>query len=95
MKKPKRSAAMQDVLDKLEELQEQQAMEQPSFSAAWLGRNLNPPVSRQTVHGWRNVPEHYVEQVAVLLDLKKDKLRPDLAAIFAVPKERSSRKRAA
>lgn len=86
MKKPKRSDAMDAVLERLEEIER---------SAAWLGRSLTPPVSRQTVSDWFNVPEHYVRQVAKLVDAAPAAVRPDLAAIFAVSKERPSRKRAA
>lgn len=87
MRKPKRSDAMDAVLETLSQLQ-------PPGSAAWLGRSLKPPVSRQTVSDWFDVPEHYIQQVAKLIAVAPEVVRPDLAAIFA-PKERPSRKRAA
>lgn len=87
MKKSKRSAALRSVLETLDQMER---------SAAWLGRSLSPPVSRQTVSDWSDVPQHYVEQVARLLQSTPSSVRPDLAAIFAVPKEaKPSRKRAA
>lgn len=86
MKKPKRSEAMCDVLWHLE------AMER---SAAWLGRSLKPPVSRQTVSDWYNVPIHYIEQVSKLIELRQSHIRPDLATIFEPKPWKPSRKRAA
>ncbi len=80
---------MQGILKRLADMQPPE----PTYSAAWLGRSLDPPVSRQAVSDWRNVPEHYVEQVATLLGLEPADVRPDLAALFC-PKTKP-RKRAA
>lgn len=85
MKKPKRSEDMSIILELLESIER---------SAAWLGRNLDPPVSRQTVSDWYDVPVHYIEQVGKLLDIEPASVRPDLAEIFE-PKPKPSRKRAA
>ena len=68
-----RSAAMRRVLSKLKELKR---------SAAWLGRRMSPKVTRQTVSGWPDVPDHYVGQVAKLLELRPSEVRPDRAALY-------------
>jgi hypothetical protein len=68
-----RSAAMRRVLQKLRE---------EKRSAAWLGRRVSPKVTRQTVSGWPDVPDHYVSQIAKLLGLRPGDIRPDRAALY-------------
>jgi hypothetical protein len=65
---------MRRVLQKLKEMR---------HSAAWLGRRMSPKVTRQTVSGWPDVPDHYVGQVAKLLELCPREIRPDRAALYA------------
>lgn len=74
--RPKRSTAMLRVLARLEEKKR---------SRAWLGRHLTPPVTRQTVAGYPDIPDHYIAQVAKLLDLMPCQIRPDLAKLFHKP----------
>lgn len=51
-------------------------------SLEWLGAQLDPPVTRQAVHGWVDVPSEHVitvEQVIGLsLGLTRHEIRPDL-----------------
>jgi hypothetical protein len=51
-------------------------------SAAWLARNLDPPVSRQAIMTWHDVPIAYITQAAELLETTPERVRPDLARIF-------------
>lgn len=74
--KHKRSAAMRRVIARLEKMER---------SLAWLGGKLSPHVTRQTVSGWHDVPDHHVRQVAALLSLPPADVRPDLAALFDSP----------
>lgn len=60
-----------------------QALYDRGLSLAWLGQQLTPRVRRQTVSAWRQVPEHYIGQVAALMDVTTADVRPDLAALFA------------
>ncbi len=69
----KRSAAMQGVLDRLKLLNKSQG---------WLAAQLAPHVTRQSVSGWHDIPDHYISQVARLLDVEPATVRPDLAAHF-------------
>lgn len=78
----KRSPAMRKILKRLED---------DDRSSAWLGRQLNPSVTRQTVFQWSNIPDHYVEQVAELLKMEPCEVRPG----FCKPEDRDPRKRAA
>lgn len=65
-----RSPAMRKLLETLHQMERSQA---------WLGRQLDPPVSRQTISGyWRDVPEAYVEQVARAVLATPCSIRPDL-----------------
>ena len=65
-------------------------LKQMGHSAAWLGRHLKPPVRRQTICGWPDVPEHYIDQVARLLQAETAAIRPDLAALFQKPCKRAA-----
>lgn len=73
MRETKQSEAMLDLFDRLEEL---------GKSKAWLAFNLTPPVSRQAIATWRDVPLHYVLQVSKLLRVEPARVRPDVARIF-------------
>ena len=64
-------------------------LEQLGKSKNWLALSLDPPVSRQAVTTWHDVPIHYVEQVADLLKVDPARVRPDLARIFGVEPERA------
>lgn len=62
-------APMQRILDRL------RAMDR---SAAWLGRQLTPPTTRQAIADWERVPHKRADQVAALLGLTRDEVRPNL-----------------
>ena len=76
----KRSPAMLKVVERLDEMDR---------SLSWLGSKLSPRVTRQTVSGWGDVPDHYAGQVAALLGTTAAKVRPDLAALFK-PRKRAA-----
>lgn len=80
MREIKQSEAMLDLFDVLGEL---------GKSKAWLALSLDPPVSRQALATWHDVPLHYVEQVAELLQVDPARVRPDVARIFGVQPERA------
>ncbi len=67
------SAGMRELFARLHEMQR---------SAAWLARSLDPPVSRQAIMTWHDVPIVYIAQVAELLETTPARVRPDLARIF-------------
>ena len=80
--KAKRSPAMQKVVHRLEAMKR---------SLSWLGGELVPPVRRQTVSGYTDIPDHYVSQVAELTGLTTEQIRPDLAAHFKTcPKKKAA-----
>lgn len=63
-----------------------QTLADRELSQAWLGSRLTPAVRRQSVSGWIDIPERYIQQVANLLGLEPAEVRPDLAALFAKKK---------
>ena len=69
----KRSPAMIKVIERLKVVDRSQS---------WLGKQLVPPVKRQSVSGWTDVPPRYVRQVARLLGMRRRDVRPDLAEVF-------------
>jgi hypothetical protein len=69
------SAGMRELFGRLYQLKR---------SVAWLARSLDPPVSRQAVMTWPDVPLYYIEQVSELLEVEPARVRPDVARIFGV-----------
>lgn len=51
-------------------------------SLAWLGRQMDPPLSRAAISAWEQVPDNRLAQVAKILGIDVRILRPDLAKIF-------------
>jgi len=49
-----------------------------------LGRMLRPPVSRQAVRRWKQVPYRYLRQVASLTGIDPAAIRPDRASLVVL-----------